>query len=75
MTEEQCVPGYTTYYSNKTKIETAVGSTLDWKELPERKVSRISIEKEVNLKDRKQWESQFNWLKEMGIKFYEAFKY
>lgn len=62
------------FYSNKEKIESIVGTTLDWRELPERKASRILIEKQVNLKDKNQWEKQFDWMKEMGIKFYKAFK-
>lgn len=62
------------FYSNKEEIESIVGNTLDWRELPERKASRILIEKKVNLKDTNHWESQFDWMKEMGIKFYKAFK-
>lgn len=62
------------FYNNKEKIENIVGTTLDWRELPEKKASRILIEKQVNLKDRDQWEKQFDWMKEMGIKFYKAFK-
>ncbi len=62
------------FYANKEKIENAIRIELDWRELPERKASRILVEKQVNLKDRNQWEKQFNWMKEMGIKFYQAFK-
>ena len=62
------------FYSNKEEIESIVGNTLDWRELPERKASRILIENKVNLKDTNHWESQFDWMKEMGIKFYKAFK-
>lgn len=62
------------FYSNKEKIENIIGSPLDWRELPERKASRILIEKKVNLKDKNHWKSQFNWMKEMGIKFNKAFK-
>lgn len=62
------------FYSSKEKIESIIGLELDWKELPERKASRILIEKEVNLNDKNQWEDQFDWMKEMGIKFFEGFK-
>lgn len=62
------------FYSNKEKIESIIGHSLDWRELPERKASRILIEKHVNLKDKNEWVNQFKWLKEMGINFYKAFK-
>lgn len=62
------------FYSNKVKIESIVETLLDWRELPEKKASRILIEKKVNLKDKNQWKNQFEWMKEMGIKFYKAFK-
>ncbi|MCF6464752.1 DUF4268 domain-containing protein [Clostridium sp. Cult2] len=62
------------FYSSKEKIENIIGIELDWRELPERKASRILVEKKVNLKDRNQWEKQFNWMREIGIKFYDAFK-
>lgn len=62
------------FYSNKEKIESIVGTSLDWRELPEKKASRILLEKEVNLKDKDTWQNQFYWMKEIGIKFYEAFK-
>lgn len=62
------------FQSNRENIESIIGSKLDWRELPEKKVSRILIEKEINLRDKNQWESQFNWMKEMGIRFHKAFK-
>lgn len=62
------------FYSNKEKVESIVETPLDWRELPEKKASRILLEKKVNLKDRSQWKKQFEWMKEMGIKFYKAFK-
>lgn len=62
------------FYSKKDQIENIVGMELDWRELPERKASRILIEKQVNLKNENQWKEQFNWMIEMGIKFYDAFK-
>ncbi|HHT51025.1 MAG TPA: DUF4268 domain-containing protein [Eubacteriaceae bacterium] len=65
---------YNQFYSNREKIESIVESSLDWRELPDKKASRIIIEKQVDLKDKANWEKQFNWMKEMGIKFYDAFK-
>lgn len=62
------------FYSNKGEIENIIGIELDWRELPERKASRILIENKVDLRNKNEWEAQFDWMKEMGIKFYKAFK-
>lgn len=40
----------------------SVGSKFDWRELPERKASRIVIEKNVAFGDKNQWNAQFDWL-------------
>lgn len=51
-----------------------ISTQLDWRELPERKASRILIENEVDLKNETKWEEQFDWMMNLGIKFYHAFK-
>jgi len=65
---------YKQFYSNKENIELKIGESLDWRELPNKKASRIIIEKDVDLKSKNDWESQFNWMQEYGLKFYDAFK-
>jgi len=65
---------YNYFYSHKEKVENIIGAELDWRELPDKKSSRILIEKSVDLKNEDRWIEQFDWMKEMGIKFYEAFK-
>ena len=62
------------FYSKKDKIESIIGEELDWRELPDKKASRIIIERKVDLKDKNNWKSQFEWMRGMGIKFYDAFK-
>lgn len=62
------------FYLNREMIESVIGIELDWKELPDKKASRILIEKGVDLKDKSSWNIQFQWMKDMGIKFYKAFK-
>ena len=42
-------------FDNKDAIETDAALTLDWRELPERKASRIVIEKGVTFGDKSQW--------------------
>lgn len=61
-------------FQHKDDIEAELGSTLDWRELPDKKASRILIEKPVNLDDRDEWNSQFDWIIEMCIRFKRAFK-
>lgn len=61
-------------FENKKEIEDAVGLTFDWRELPERKASRIIIEKSVNLSDKTQWNAQFDWLIDVMLKIKTAFK-
>lgn len=39
-------------YSHKDDVESAMGLALDWRELPERKASRIIVEKDVKFDDR-----------------------
>lgn len=38
-------------YSHKDDVESAMGLALDWRELPERKASRIIVEKDVKFDD------------------------
>ena len=45
-----------------------MGLVLDWRELPERKASRIIIEKEVILDDRAAWSQQFDYIMDICMK-------
>lgn len=53
---------------NKELIESETGLVFDWRELPERKASRIVLEKSVSFTDKSQWISQFDWLIDVMIK-------
>ena len=59
---------------HRTEIEKDIGISLDWRELPDKKASRIIIEKPVNLDNRDEWNHQFDWLIETSIRFKQAFK-
>jgi len=61
-------------YQNKDAIESDAGLTFDWRELPERKASRIVIEKDVAFGDKSQWNTQFGWLIDVMLKMKRAFK-
>ena len=61
-------------FQHKDEIEAEIGFALDWRELPDKKASRILIEKPVNLDDHDEWHSQFDWIIDTCIKFKKAFK-
>ena len=48
--------------------------TFDWRELPERKASRIVIEKGVTFGDKSHWNAQFDWIIDVMLKMKNAFK-
>ena len=58
---------------NKEAIEADAGLTFDWRELPERKASRIVSEKKVDLNDKTQWDAQFDWLINSMLRMKKAF--
>jgi hypothetical protein len=61
-------------YSHKDEIESDMGMKLDWRELPEKKASRILIEKKVQLDNRDDWNRQFDYIMDVCLKMKQAFK-
>ena len=61
-------------FESRDAIESDAGLTFDWRELPERKASRIVIEKSVIFSDKSQWNAQFDWLIDVMLKMKRAFK-
>lgn len=61
-------------FAHKNEVEEIMGFPLEWRELPERKASRIIVEKEVNLDDRDDWVQQFEYIMDVCMKMKEAFK-
>ena len=59
---------------HKEEIESEIGLSLDWRELPDKKASRIILEKPVNLDNSDEWNSQFDWIADICVKFKKAFK-
>lgn len=47
---------------HKESIEAEVGASFNWMELPNKIMSRVVIEKEVDFMDEEEWNSQFDWL-------------
>jgi len=60
--------------AKKGEIEAAIGAPLDWRELPEKKVSRIVLFKSVDPYDEKSWPEQFDWLRQNLEKFDRTFR-
>lgn len=60
-------------FRNRETIESESGLAFDWRELPERKASRIIVEKNVNFSDRSQWKSQFDWLVDIMLRMKNTF--
>lgn len=65
---------YKSLFEHKEDIEESMGMKLDWRELPERKASRIVIEKTVDLDNRDKWTEQFGWVMDVCMKMKKAFK-
>lgn len=61
-------------FSNKESIENNLGFKLDWRELPERKASRIIISKHVDFGDKNHWNEQFEWIMDTCIKMKIVFR-
>lgn len=60
---------YHQLFEKQNAIEQELGVTLDWRELPEKKASRIMLTRQVNFDDRSAWNAQFDWMMEMALKF------
>ena len=65
---------FKTLLRNKEAIEIEAGLKFDWRELPERKASRIIVSKSVAFNDKRQWTAQFDWLIDVMIKMKKVFK-
>jgi hypothetical protein len=61
-------------FQRRGEFEKIVGAELDWREMPENKVSRVVLFKEVEGFDESGWPSQFEWLQETLEKFDDAFR-
>ena len=61
-------------YSHKDDVESAMGLALDWRELPERKASRIIVEKDVKFDDQNAWPQQFEYIMDVCMKMKKAFR-
>lgn len=65
---------YESLLANRESIDKAAGIPLNWCELPERKASKIIIERPAELSDQSKWQEQFDWLADVMVKIKKAFK-
>lgn len=61
-------------YEKREAIESAAEVQLDWRELPDRKMSRVLYETNVDFSNRDEWREQFDWIKEHSVKIAKAFR-
>ena len=71
---ELYINGNKTLYEHKDEIENSAGMTFDWRELPEKKASRIIIARQNDFLDQSKWNEQFDWIMESLIKMKKTFK-
>ncbi len=60
-------------YLNRTEIEKESGIVFDWKELPDKKASRIDIQNAVDFDNKSQYHSQFEWMMDMMLRIRNIF--
>lgn len=65
---------YNFLYSKKENIETDAGLEFDWRELPDKKASRIVIFCNADLENKNYWASQFDWIIDTSLRMKKAFK-
>lgn len=61
-------------FSQKDIIEAEIGFSLDWRELPDKKASRILVLQPADLTKQSEWPNQFDWLMDSMVKMKKAFK-
>lgn len=64
---------YQHFLKHKDEIQQKTGVEYEWKELPEKKASRIIIEEPFDLRNQGEWPKQFDWIIEQMIKMKSAF--
>lgn len=65
---------YQKFYSHKADIESDMGMPLDWRELPEKKASRILVIHDADFDNKDKWPEQFDWAMDVAMKMKKAFR-
>lgn len=62
------------FHDHKTEIETDMGMKLDWRELPDKKASRILVSHSADFENKDKWPEQFDWVMDVALKMKNAFR-
>ena len=65
---------YHRLHESKSEIEKEMGIALEWKELPEKKASRIMVHKTADFDNKDEWPEQFDWMMDMAMRMKRSFK-
>ena len=65
---------FSSLLQHKDDIEATAGFSFDWRELPEKKASRIVVQKTAALSNQSKWSEQFEWLVDVMLKMKAGFK-
>ncbi|QDT55949.1 hypothetical protein Pan44_39970 [Caulifigura coniformis] len=66
---------YQELMARRAEVELALGTPLDWRELPDRKESQIRLSRHgMDMKDQKNWPAMADWLIEWTEKFQSVFR-
>ena len=60
-------------YDMRETVEAEAGLSFDWRELPNKKASRIVVHKSVTFDDRAQWAEHFDWMIDVMLAFKNTF--
>lgn len=62
------------FHSHKSEIETDMDMKLEWRELPDKKASRILISHSADFDNKDKFPEQFDWAMDVTLKMKKAFK-
>lgn len=69
-----CKQLYDLFFKHKEEIEAIIGSSLEWKRLPNKKASRILITtSQFDMSDESLYEEEFDWIIKYTMRFKKAF--
>lgn len=64
---------FTLLQEERGKIESEIGKSLDWQELPEGQDCRIILYNDGNIHDKNKWQEYFQWFKDNAEQFHKVF--
>ncbi len=74
MNAEEAKVVFRELFEQKDSIETAIGEPLDWREMPDKKASRIVVFKSADGYKEETWPEQFAWLRDKLEIFDKVFR-